>query len=398
MWLFVKECCRALVNFVTYPFRLIASQLFPASPIVEQNSLENPSFRHQPILLPPSSQSNNSILVVDKEAIQPPQSNNFDSDWMIANSDNLSLTHPFQHTLFGYLDINEASKLGTASKQFDAIAPYHEAAVKVLLQHTAKADEIAAEEIVRFNNSLILSKNTFTEDWCGQRHWTTPISALQYAAWAGDTDMVNMFLKHVPDDLKHEALNQLKAIKEHGTQYGEHLSAIRTLQQAYKEFADCDDRKFFSGEQLYQSFAEPWKKVGLNQLHSVVNLLQWFCSRIPFTYYSFSTPGTPSFTQPLPKARQLLLHSGNQLDLTSSSTLGVSDTLYVYANSGVYLSSNGEDARATIRGHFMCAERPVDEALNRFCWVRTEDLIKQIAQLEADTRKQHERRTSSFAK
>lgn len=66
---------------------------------------------------------------------------------------------------------------------------------------------------------------------CG-RHWKR-ISPLEYAAWAGDTFMVTMLLSHIPNDYKFLALEQLKNIRDNGTEHGKHLSALKSLIEVF---------------------------------------------------------------------------------------------------------------------------------------------------------------------
>src|SRR5689334_14487276 len=60
-----------------------------------------------------------------------------------------------------------------------------------LLQHIARGEYKSTEAVVVRNYQLALEKGAFTEELCGQRVWTS-VSPLQYAAWAGDTQIVDL--------------------------------------------------------------------------------------------------------------------------------------------------------------------------------------------------------------
>ena len=105
---------------------------------------------------------------------------------------------------------------------------------EVLLKLTAKGDKIKAEAMIKFegNHIFILQKSTFTEDECGQREWKKPISPLQYAAWVGDTRMIDMYLRIYTYKTTRRTLTIQKP--EHGTEHGPFLFAITDLISAYK--------------------------------------------------------------------------------------------------------------------------------------------------------------------
>lgn len=303
----------------------------------------------------------------DRKDISSLQTGKLDRTWKIISSENHNIEDVLQFTLFGYCDSSDAATVAAASEQFNAIPQYKEAFdqnVNVLLQLTAKAEEKEVDKMVAQNYALILSKSTFTEELCGQRNWTKPISSLQYAAWAGDTDMVDMLLKYVPDHLKQEALDQLKEVRDKGTEHGKHLSAVLALSKEYKEY----DVNFESWN--WDQRDKQWLQIGLKQLHSVVNLLQWFCSRVPFH-------PVPSFSHQ-PEARRLSLWDGALLNLAVDSSLGSKFSLY----KGLWCVEGLCCSEARWR------PRRIDfAAVHHFCEVRTQDLTRQISQLEADLQK-----------
>lgn len=233
--------------------------------------------------------------------------------------------------------------------------------------------------MTRQNHALILAKSTFTEEWCGEekfnfktlqfqdtkRKWTKPLSPLQYAAWAGDTPLVNEFLKILPDDLKAAALQQLQDVQNHQLERT-HLSAIVELSKEYKEYVAKYDK--WDWDQRNDHWLQ---RISKKQFQSVVNLIQWFCSSTPFD-------PIPSFKE-FPEARSLSLWNNNVLALHSTISFGSSLGLYSTAQLGI---AGGPGA-----GYGIGPAARDFAAISRFCEVRKQDLIKQITDLESDLQK-----------
>ena len=139
---------------------------------------------------------------------------------------------------------------------------------------------LAAVAMARKNPALVLEKTTFTEEWCGSRKWEQPLSALQYAAWAGDTPMVDEFLAILPVNLQEKALEQLIKVRDRKLQRP-HLSAIGILLKEYKKQGFDRDH----GEGTWMSLWKKirWQDIREKQFKSVVNLIQQFCSSTPFS-------------------------------------------------------------------------------------------------------------------
>jgi hypothetical protein len=132
---------------------------------------------------------------------------------------------------------------------------------------------LKAKWIASNNYRLILGKSTFIEEWCGNREWTKPLSPLQYAAWAGDTELSNDYLKLLPADLKAEALQQLKDVRNDLLER-KHLSAINDLIKVQEKH-----RQIYAQYRYEGNFLENCaKEIRKQQFHSTVTLLQWFCS------------------------------------------------------------------------------------------------------------------------
>lgn len=182
---------------------------------------------------------------------------------------------------------------------------FNEYSLASLLQFTAKSKIKECTYIIAKNPEFILKKGSFVEKWCGQREWKE-VSPLEYAAWAGDTFLVNAFLKYIPKESLPEAYEQLKNVKQNGTEHGKHLSAVTQLIQAYDDFFILVN-KYLKPATITKEEKEQYDKqwvevVGKAQLHSVVNLLNYM---VTFSYWSFCDRVTNpiDFTKPVPYIR-----------------------------------------------------------------------------------------------
>ncbi len=236
---------------------------------------------------------------------------------------------------------------------------------------------LKAEQTAKQNYALILSKRTFKEEWCGQRDWKQSLSALQYAAWAGDTELVDKFLALLPNDktLKEEALRQLNEVKT-GQLGRKHLSAVTDLKNGYQEYDRLykveEAKRVMNWDQLDVDWVN---NVGKNQLRSVVNLLQWYCSSAPFA--DSRQNNQPPLFGKYPEARSLALWDRVLLNLLSGAGgFGSSWSIYKGAGRAGWQRLGG-------------VVRLLDfAAVSRFCEVRTNDLNRQIKQLEAELKHQ----------
>lgn len=121
---------------------------------------------------------------------------------------------------------------------------------------------------------MILEKGAGKEE-CG-RVWNA-VSALEYAAWAGDIFMVRMFIEQLPREQLPLALNQLEHVYKNGTEHGKLLSALQPFLEASDTFvahypiwtvAECE-------EYLIPS-------IGGAQAQLPFNVLQAYCVGPPF--------------------------------------------------------------------------------------------------------------------
>jgi hypothetical protein len=187
-------------------------------------------------------------------------------------------------------------------------------------------------------------------------------SPLEYAAWAGDKDMVDMMLLDMPYEYTEIALAQLRGVKEKGININgkmeEHLSAVKSAINIYEEYGQV------AWQLPYGELDRYWiNEIGGAQKRLPINLLQWFCSEIPFH-------PVPAFDTTL--SRNLTLRSGVSLLSLLLTECGSTLALYKFNADGCgacasVLALNTNDEFKTIK---------------RFSEVRTQDLVTQISLLE----------------
>ncbi len=254
---------------------------------------------------------------------------------------------------------------------------------------------LKAVAMARKDPALVLAKSTFKEEWCGGRRWKNCLSALQYAAWAGDTPMVDEFLETVTLNMKAVALHQLEEVRDCKLQRP-HLSAIDLLISKYKTLSL--DR--YHGEDGWTSLTTKacWPAIRDLQFGSVVNLIQHFCSSTPFS-------PLPTFKE-FPETRSLVAREQCPNSLTSSNMpkkMYETDdqlihTQLIWTSHLVDLSSISSFGSGLSKGYAQkCtnAEVPllnyveVDyQALNEFYRLRKDELAAQIQMLKTSLENQ----------
>lgn len=241
--------------------------------------------------------------------------------------------------------------------------------IRKLLQATAKADEQEALLLAGSHLYWIITKESFQEEWCGQRKWKS-ISPLQYAAWAGDMPLVDKFMDLLPKEHLAVAIKQLKEVIDEGMEWGPFLLAIYLVIDAYKEHSKYF-KKWTTEERDYHWVHE----IGKAQLNSVVNLLQFMCSRVSLNIPDFQSPN-----------RKSILTA--KLDLGCDSPLGSTHAIF----DGI-LSKESLEVLPQNSLYFKKASDAY--LLQQFCEIRRKQLKYLIAQLEKQLLNQEDIREES---
>jgi|GEM_PF-4296145 len=96
------------------------------------------------------------------------------------------------------------------------------------------------------NSCIITLKISGAKEHC--RHWTQPISALQFAAWAGDLNLVELFLTKMPHEYSQIALRQLRQVRDHGLEHGGMMAPYLDFTKTGEEF-NCESETMSGEEQ-----------------------------------------------------------------------------------------------------------------------------------------------------
>jgi len=283
----------------------------------------------------------------------------------------LSLPNDVISHIGTFLGNKSLGRLSRACKQSHGLFQKSLNRHRHLLHHVFGADEDQANTLLlklKMSNpnyywQLILERGKGSEH-CG-REWEA-VSPLEFAAWAGDTFMVEMLLSHISDEFKHLALKQLRSVKEKGTEHGPHLSYLKPVINAYTEYdSRCDS---VHRSQRLKYFIV--KIGGSQKKYLPVYVLQEFCGPVPFY-------PVPEFKR-VPVRSCLLPDGSSLLPYSASSGLGVQFALY--KGSKVRCIGGPEDEWISLFAKYIeYIELP---ALRRFRLVRTEDLVMQISRLE----------------
>ena len=137
---------------------------------------------------------------------------------------------------------------------------------------------LRTERRYRPNNCLITTKICGNES--NGNHWKA-VSPIQFAAWAGDDDMLAKILSYARGDELPEILVQLQEVKNVGIQYGKSLTPYRTLIAAYDVYLEgTEDRESSWDDKKRITYA--CKTIAPLQFKLPLVGLQWFCDKMPF--------------------------------------------------------------------------------------------------------------------
>jgi hypothetical protein len=275
-----------------------------------------------------------------------------------------------------FLDIKSISKSSRVCSEFNSLfkRPLALACTPLLLQQVMQGDENNAR--LHLNHLKISSSSDYAHAILNTTKGTDPAgrqckaSPLEYAAWAGDSDMVNMLLSAIPDEYTEIALAQLRGVKNKGIkingEYEEHLSAVKPLIDAYMTYLAKNFKSW-----KYESRDSYWvNEIGMAQRCAPINLLQWFYSPISFDLSSVF--------------ENALAHKFKNRPLLPSTYANLGSTCAIYK---VWQGANSIEKGAGGGGRTAC--RHDLDAVLCFYKVRSNDLTKQISQLEDSLQSRH---------
>lgn len=220
------------------------------------------------------------------------------------------------------------------------------------------------------NECIALEKVKGVEE-CG-RTWEA-VSALEFAVWAGDPELINVLFETVPKAEQSKALKQLQRVMKEGTEHGKHLAPYYSVIEAYDKYIAKFDDWNWDDRDVY------WvTEIGKKQFMLPLVGLQQMCDKEPFS-------PVPSFKRVPERTLEVLLRfSNHSLVPLSSSGLGDCFALHKYLNS----SARG-DMRPAPLGPFGSVESVVLNivqgdlaAFRHLCEVRTKELASIIEQLK----------------
>lgn len=279
----------------------------------------------------------------------------------------------------GFLDVRSLSRLSRTCRKswslFKDLLPE-----RALLQHVIRGEQKEAadflDQMKKKNHKYweIILKNTKGSEYCG-RHWSR-ISALQFAAWAGDQFMMEMLLTHIPQSEQRALpLAQLQEVRHHQTQHGTILAPAQQLIACYEAY----EKNFYRWSVMARN-AYWVKQIGLAQQRLPMNILQVFCGN-----FSFAQQRPPSLVQ------DILL---NKFDKPPHRTTMINEKQHL-----IPFIQDRNNKRAILRSTFNAAEvRECGPALEllvfelgilkQFCKIRLQNLDKQIEKLNPYKRKE----------
>lgn len=189
-----------------------------------------------------------------------------------------------QNTLFGYLELNEASTLANASVLFAETCKKQlerESLVTRLLAYIAQGEQNEAEGMLKEDPSLLLRKGNVT-DLSGRKFYQ--ITALQYALWALDRHMWEMLFEHFID--KNKAAEQLQELEAFGIEYLM-LKACESKADMKREkhfdFSSIIDvlqthcNSYYLRDTTFDQSHDSWCKVGVQQRNLPAHVVNEYC-------------------------------------------------------------------------------------------------------------------------
>jgi hypothetical protein len=269
------------------------------------------------------------------------------------------------HYVSSFLDKQSLSQFcQTSYRLYTLFKPFP--TPNLLLRHVMDAEPLETENFLkeqqpRSDENCIVLKRATELERCN-RKWQA-VSPLEFAAWAGDTEIVQMLLRAVPKTAQRSALKQLEDLLEKGTEHGKHLAAYDSLIAVYEVFIEYNIARInIEHRNRY------WRQgIGRKQLLLPIVGLQQICDKEPFA-------PLPSFYRP--PERSCILSNGSSLMPLFRSGLGSSFALF----KGRREEGMREGAVPIAGVSIECNDDIA--ALRHLCKVRTQELEEIIKQLK----------------
>lgn len=218
-------------------------------------------------------------------------------------------------------------------------------------------------KIITSDNECNVLGKLAGKEKCG-RSWLA-ISPLEFAAWAGDTELVNILLSKVSAPNRSKALEQLLNVQKNGLEGRKYLEPYYSLIDSYKEYI----AKFQNWD--WPACDDYWvHKIGMNQLMLPLVGLQWMCDKKPFDPLP-SFRGSPERSCTLYDNTSLLPLSGSGLASRFALFKGPTSSLLRWPS---FLS---QDIYPLVGGCLLEIR-----AFLRLCEVKTKELTSIIEQLQ----------------
>lgn len=144
-----------------------------------------------------------------------------------------------------------------------------------LLMEVMDANPAGVQKIMNHNYPDVALYKASGIEVCG-RMWKE-VSPLEFAAWAGDTELVRFLLTKVSTENLREALEQLEYLQTHGSEHGAPLASFEKLFTAYRDYKS----KFLTRDWPERDEAAV-SDIGKAQYQLTIFGLQWLCDPEPF--------------------------------------------------------------------------------------------------------------------
>lgn len=169
---------------------------------------------------------------------------------------------------------NNKKSLSRVCKRFRA-AVNSNVPTQDLLREVMDGNPLGVERLLRkFTGDCIVIQIMGIE--ANGRVWEK-VSPLEFAAWAGDVELVQLLMSQVPKDETEKALSQLNKLELEGSEHGYPMLPFLILRNTYGSYREIYNS--LSEQELSEGAV---LKLGGAQRQLPVVGLQWYCDRVSF--------------------------------------------------------------------------------------------------------------------